>query len=79
MTKYLTIEELKKKSFNYDYEGYFIEKLNEDIFAELILNECITICKNNYVNSIGSYASAHNSAIQKCINEIETIKKSIKK
>jgi hypothetical protein len=39
-------------------------------FAELIVRECINICDREYVAQIGTPASAHNSAIKKCRDNI---------
>lgn len=45
-----------------------------DEFAELIFAECINCCQKNYAAFYGSHASAHNSAIKKCIDSIEEMK-----
>ena len=39
-------------------------------FAELIVKECISICDKEYVAQIGTSASAYNSAIKKCRDNI---------
>lgn len=64
------IKELLYKTFEYDYDGYFTQKLDEEKFANLIIKECIDTCKKNFVGTVGSYPSAHNRAIKKCIDSI---------
>lgn len=43
-------------------------------FHDLILEKCIAVCQQHYANAVGSHASAHNSAIKKCIESIKELK-----
>jgi hypothetical protein len=43
-------------------------------FHDLILEKCIEVCQLHYANAVGSHASAHNSAIKKCIESIKELK-----
>ena len=40
-------------------------------FAELLIRECISEIEKNYVGQVGTYASAHNSAIKKSVDDIK--------
>jgi hypothetical protein len=49
-----------------------IQELQEH-FAQLIVEECISRCEKHHANQIGTHASAHNSAINRCVADIKTI------
>jgi hypothetical protein len=40
-------------------------------FLEIIVNECITECSSHFVGAVGTHASAHNSAVKKCVDGIK--------
>ena len=46
--------------------GFDFEK-----YTQLIVQECIDQCHSNFTGAIGTHASAHNSAVQKCIDNIK--------
>ena len=48
-----------------------IKSFDKEKFAKLMVEECIAKCQSNVIGMVGTHASAHNSAIQKCINSIK--------
>lgn len=42
-----------------------------EVLTEYVIKECVDLCNKNIVGAVGSHASAHNSAITKCINSIK--------
>lgn len=46
-----------------------VEKLS-DIFAQLIVQECISKIEKNFAGAIGTYSGVHNTAVLKCKNSL---------
>ena len=40
-------------------------------FAELIVLECTNQIEKNYVGAIGTHASAHNTAVKRCSEQVK--------
>jgi hypothetical protein len=62
--------ELNDKLFVRAMSAEECEKAYEK-FAELIARTCVVICANQIAGTVGTYASAHNSAVKKCIDGIQ--------
>lgn len=67
------IRELMRQATEYKSNGDDTESpvLNPEKFAELIVAECVDLCLKQVVGSVGTYPSAHNNAVGKCIDAIK--------
>lgn len=41
------------------------------VLTEYVIKECVELCYKNIAAAVGSHASAHNSAVEKCVNTIK--------
>lgn len=65
------IQELAKQAgFHFD-EYNEVTRRKVETFAELIAAEAISCCEKNYVGAIGTPASAHNTAVNRCVANIK--------
>lgn len=42
-----------------------------DVLTEYVIKECVEQCYKNIAAAVGSHASAHNSAVEKCVKLIK--------
>lgn len=47
------------------------DQLAVDKLAELIIQQCLHQIDKNFVGAVGTYASAHNSAVLKCQKNVK--------
>jgi hypothetical protein len=53
----------------YFIDGYAdLEEVEK--FAELIVLECVELCRKQFVGVVGTYPGAHNNAVKLCVGSI---------
>lgn len=62
-----------KSHWSTDESRYLVNFVNQEKFAQLVIEHCAELCSKHYVGAIGTHASAHNSAVQKCHNAIKEL------
>lgn len=64
------IKELAEDCWEQRLDG---ARFNQELFAELIIEECLKKIREHYVGAVGTHASAHNSAVLKCEKSIRQL------
>lgn len=54
-----------------DVSGKWVRIDNTEKLAELIVQECVSLCTKQVVGAVGTHASAHNRAVMYCRDAIK--------